>query len=342
MAQGDGSAPYTVRMYPWASVTGRLVDENGNDLPVYRPENDWQKPPKISMSVDDDPKTTKYAESERGGYFKVDQLIPGQPYTVTAYKNHGQQSDTVAEDVILRAGEIRELGELRTELPYEVHYRTTTRQTQHALAHIPEEAWGEPVDGLRAAIVPQSPAVDENEQFLCDIVIENVSDGEVRFTIAIHALNNFSQVELADADGNLIPRQHGAAPGSVNAPRLERYRLEPGERVELWRSGAQLVQLDASGQPTPAAKPVENWVAPAAPSESDRPAKRPNRNLNYGYFNIAPGRYAVSADVQLGSLVEHVDQASGTRTARSPLPGEWTGKLRTGVVEVSLFDGAGE
>ena len=29
---GDGDAPYTVRLQPWATLTGRLVDENGNAL----------------------------------------------------------------------------------------------------------------------------------------------------------------------------------------------------------------------------------------------------------------------------------------------------------------------
>ena len=32
-ARGDGEAPYTVRMQPWGTVTGRIVDENGKALP---------------------------------------------------------------------------------------------------------------------------------------------------------------------------------------------------------------------------------------------------------------------------------------------------------------------
>ena len=33
LARGDGEAPYTVRLEPWATVTGRVVDENGNPFP---------------------------------------------------------------------------------------------------------------------------------------------------------------------------------------------------------------------------------------------------------------------------------------------------------------------
>ena len=33
LARGDGDAPYTVRMQPWAAVTGRVVDEQGRPQP---------------------------------------------------------------------------------------------------------------------------------------------------------------------------------------------------------------------------------------------------------------------------------------------------------------------
>ena len=33
LARGDGDAPYTVRMQPWAAVTGRVVDEQGKPQP---------------------------------------------------------------------------------------------------------------------------------------------------------------------------------------------------------------------------------------------------------------------------------------------------------------------
>ena len=35
-ARGDGEAPYTVRMQPWGTVTGRILDENGKALPPGR------------------------------------------------------------------------------------------------------------------------------------------------------------------------------------------------------------------------------------------------------------------------------------------------------------------
>ena len=32
LARGDGETPYTVRMQPWAAVTGRILDENARPL----------------------------------------------------------------------------------------------------------------------------------------------------------------------------------------------------------------------------------------------------------------------------------------------------------------------
>jgi hypothetical protein len=34
-ARGDRDTPYTVRMQPWATVSGRIVDENGKPVPPH-------------------------------------------------------------------------------------------------------------------------------------------------------------------------------------------------------------------------------------------------------------------------------------------------------------------
>jgi hypothetical protein len=54
-----------------------------------------------------------------------------------------------------------------------------------------------------------------------------------------------------------------------------------------------------------------------------------------------PGRYHMSAVVELGPRIESIDPASGTRQVTSPAEGEWSGKLQTGVVIVPLFEAAG-
>ena len=55
------------------------------------------------------------------------------------------------------------------------------------------------------------------------------------------------------------------------------------------------------------------------------------------YFRVKPGRYFVSAEVELGPNMNSTDPATGKRTVLSPAQGEWSGKLQTGAAAVELF-----
>ena len=111
LARGDADIPYTVRMQPCGTVTGRIVDETG-------------KPLKASLSTAD---TSREAEADLGvgmfhavgtdaeGRFRIDSLVPGQRYSAKIELQMGQPARVAFKNLILRAGEARDLGDIRTE-----------------------------------------------------------------------------------------------------------------------------------------------------------------------------------------------------------------------------------
>ena len=195
-------------------------------------------------------------------------------------------------------------------------YTRPTADDQRATATIPAEAWGEPVDGLRVAIVLRSPPIDEHQRLCYDIVAENVSDQDIRFgaTLGVDDWHNYCKTKLADADGNPLVQQAGSR---LRLPStLKRLWLKPKERgvISSWATG--LLKQDEKEQ------------LPASPKDYRGP----------WYFSVKPGRYSVSAEVELGPSMFSTDPGSGTRTVISPAKGEWSGKLRTGTAVVRLFE----
>ncbi len=116
MARGDGDAPYVVRMQPWAVVTGRIVDPEGKPLTNA---SSWSN---VYLSQDnkrealsrDDPTIGNLpgVRIDQNGQFRIEQLIPGQKYTAEIYSNTGQKLGPVFENLTLKPGEIRELGDV--------------------------------------------------------------------------------------------------------------------------------------------------------------------------------------------------------------------------------------
>lgn len=188
-------------------------------------------------------------------------------------------------------------------------YTRPTADDQRATATIPLEAWGKPLNGLRAAIVLRSPPVDEKERLCYDIVAENVSDRDIRFSaeLGIDIWHFYLKTKLVDAEGNESPQQ--AAADTFLGTRLLRFWLKPKERVVLSSWASPLVRQDEVGPPFPS----------------------PDG------FSVKPGRYFLSSEMELGPGVNSVDPVSKKRTVLSPAEGEWSGKLQTGAVAVDLF-----
>ncbi len=114
LAQGDDEAPATVRMAPWSAVTGRIVDENGKPLPIRTPEE--KRPPSISLfgqgNLRGNPDSGVVTDTE--GRFRIDQLVPGLRYSAEIYWYQTRAlNDQGIENVVLRPGEVRDLGDIR-------------------------------------------------------------------------------------------------------------------------------------------------------------------------------------------------------------------------------------
>jgi hypothetical protein len=124
LARGDGDTPYTVQLQPWATITGRIVMENGVPFPTQGPPDQQlfmtglsiNGPPFLTNS-DPDPKVGGYRDVKvnEDGRFRVEQLVPGQRYTGTIFRMGGQFAGMAFQDLVLQSGEVRDLGKILTK-----------------------------------------------------------------------------------------------------------------------------------------------------------------------------------------------------------------------------------
>ena len=129
LARGDGEAPYTVRLQPWATVSGRIVDENGDPLeekqvlPGRNPAAVGLAPnPKLVIATRDDPLAGTFPDSgtDGKGRFRIDQLVPGLRYQCDMYRDGGEFCGVAFENLVLKPGETRDLGDIRWKPPAQV------------------------------------------------------------------------------------------------------------------------------------------------------------------------------------------------------------------------------
>ncbi len=111
LARGDEAGPYTVRLQPWGTVAGRLVDAEGRARPkAHLMSTDWgaamNDPARgILPSIDTDDQ----------GRFRVEGLVPGQSYSARAVGAEAEARGfgVVIDGLTLRPGETRDLGDVR-------------------------------------------------------------------------------------------------------------------------------------------------------------------------------------------------------------------------------------
>jgi RNA polymerase sigma factor (sigma-70 family) len=111
LARGDGDAPYTVRMQPWATVTGRVLDEDGKPQPQASVSASTAR----EFAAHDDPSAGIFpgATTDEHGRFRAERIVPGQSYGATIYLGIGRASGPTFEGLQLAPGEVRDLGDLR-------------------------------------------------------------------------------------------------------------------------------------------------------------------------------------------------------------------------------------
>ncbi len=116
MARGDGETPYTVRMQPWGTVTGRLLDENGKQLSA---DNVSLYLGGFGLETNADDEAGEYAniKIDPEGRFRAERLVPGQRYSAETYRGTGMFAGMAFEKLVVRPGEVRDLGDIRTKPP---------------------------------------------------------------------------------------------------------------------------------------------------------------------------------------------------------------------------------
>ena len=111
LLRGDEAEPSTVRLQPWATLSGRLVDAQGRPrAKVEMMDTDW-------ADAKDDPARgwlTSRITTDRDGRFRIEALVPGQKYSASLINvKDGGEYGSVLRDVALKPGETLDLGDVR-------------------------------------------------------------------------------------------------------------------------------------------------------------------------------------------------------------------------------------
>ena len=110
--RGDESDPFEVRLAPWATLAGRLVDRAGKPRAgVQLVAKDWQEATKDPSRAVLPGQTT-----DRNGWFRFEGLVAGLKYDARVVNaKEGEDFGVVFEDISLAPGESRDLGDVRSK-----------------------------------------------------------------------------------------------------------------------------------------------------------------------------------------------------------------------------------
>jgi hypothetical protein len=123
LARGDGDAPYTVRMRPWGTVTGRVVNEQGQPQPQATLSAGTIR----EFAAHDDPTAGIFpiVTTDEHGRFRAERLVPGQSYSANIYVGvaPGRPGGIAFEGLKVAPGKVRDLGDLRVTPPADANAR---------------------------------------------------------------------------------------------------------------------------------------------------------------------------------------------------------------------------
>ncbi len=110
--KGDEAGPLTVRLQPWGTITGRIVDEDGQPR-----DGVW-----IGTLFGDDPQRAELPTSDssgpirtgRDGRFRVEGFVPGVKYGAYALEMPNRKIlGDIFRDLIVAQGEVKDLGDVK-------------------------------------------------------------------------------------------------------------------------------------------------------------------------------------------------------------------------------------
>jgi hypothetical protein len=125
LLHGDEKGPLEVQLKPGGVVTGRLLDTKGKprgDAQVLTFEGEWLGTPQGVVSRPLDLGCLPYAVMpDKNGTFRMEGLVPGLKYNLHAVKDigRGRRDASVVQNISVKSGEVKDLGEVRIELDEE-------------------------------------------------------------------------------------------------------------------------------------------------------------------------------------------------------------------------------
>jgi hypothetical protein len=132
LVEGEQTAPLRVRLQPWGVITGRALDAGGTPLAGFKipgvgshgPENGhlptglWQRGPDARVERND------FVPIGGDGRFRIEGLAPGLKYAAWVWsawppsqENKGTRAGKLFSDVTVEAGQTKDLGDVRVDLP---------------------------------------------------------------------------------------------------------------------------------------------------------------------------------------------------------------------------------
>ena len=108
--RGKVQGPIEVKLGPWGTVTGRLVDAGGQ--PRAGVELGW--PSNQNRRVEEGPGSLpEHVKTDADGRFRLEGLAPGLKYELQVLGNGGFYG-AVFKDLVIKAGETRDLRDVTT------------------------------------------------------------------------------------------------------------------------------------------------------------------------------------------------------------------------------------
>jgi hypothetical protein len=235
-----------------------------------------------------------------------------------AFKNP-ELADTLKQMREVMGAMEASIDKLNDSTPNE-EYNSATYLQAKIEAKLPETLWGKPVDGLRLGLVPASarptgadwdalPAdaslptsieVELGEEVNYHLMVENVSDQEIKFCGYVGSEEVGRAIEIRDQDGKEV--RYNSLHTSL-LPHRSYWRLKPGEKKLL--------------------------TLPAVCFHKDEEGNSP-KQLGY-HVPAKSSKYTVQCSVYFGDL-------DTTRHRYVPGKSEWIGRLTTGAQSISIKD----
>jgi hypothetical protein len=105
---GDEKSPLAVKLRPWGTVMGRLVDAAGRPqagVPLTFPSG--------AITSPDQGTHPEGFRTDKDGKFRIEGLVPGMKYTLGTVDGSGAVAGVVFRDLTVKSGEAKDLGDVR-------------------------------------------------------------------------------------------------------------------------------------------------------------------------------------------------------------------------------------